>query len=139
MLLHKLVFLFFFYYSYFSVCTRLFPMIHICIRCEKHLLSFTSFISSTMRTPLFLSSKPLYTKVLLFNFFIPVIFNVQHIYCLELSTSSVGKGIPHQPDWLIQTISPNALPSISETCLDHTEQYLKALRNRQSWAVKSKF
>lgn len=93
-----------------------------------------------MRTPLFLSSKPL-TKVLLllFNFFIPVIFNVQHIYCLELSTSSVAKGIPHQPDWLIQTSSPNALPSISETCLDHTEQYLKALRNRQSWAVKSKF
>ncbi|XP_046643543.1 nose resistant to fluoxetine protein 6-like [Daphnia pulicaria] len=89
-----------------------------------------------MRTPLFLSSKPL-TKVLLFNFFIPVIFNVQHIYCLELSTSSVEKGIPHQPDWLIQTSSPNALPSkISETCLDHTEQYLKALRNRQLWAVK---
>lgn len=138
MLLHKLVFLFF-YYSYSCVCTRLYHLIYICIRCEKHLLSFTSFISSAMRTPLSLSSKPL-TKVLLFNFFIPVIFNVQHIYCLELSTSSVEKGIPHQPDWLIQTSSPNALPSkISETCLDHTEQYLKALRNRQLWAVKSKF
>jgi len=91
-----------------------------------------------MLTSLFLSSKSL-AKVLLFNCFIQVILNVKEIYCLKLSTSSVEKGISHLPDWLIQTTSPNVLPSnITEKCLYHTEQYLTALRNRQSWAAKSK-
>lgn len=31
-----------------------------------------------------------------------------------------------------------ATANISENCMQHTQEYLEALRSRQSWAVKSK-
>ena len=78
-------------------------------------------------------------KVQMFFIFIYIFLNFKQIKCL-VSTSSVQKGQQSYFDWLVQTSSPTALPSnISEKCYDHTEEYLIALRNRKSWAIKSMF
>ena len=130
------------FFSFF-VAKEIFPLtymrLYVCIRCKKHILSFILFISSIMATSLLFSFYS-HAKVLLLCFIIQFCLNVQQVYC-HITASNFEKGIPYRLslDWLVQTSSPTALSSnISQICFDHTEQYLLALRNRQSWAEKIK-
>lgn len=72
----------------------------------------------------------------------PLFFLVVSIFNVPIINGLVSQIADIRLDeWWIDSSLPtaSAAPNVSEKCLQHTQQYLTALRNRQSWAVKSKY
>lgn len=66
----------------------------------------------------------------------PVFFLVISI----LNVPKINGLVSRFDEWWIHSSVPTAsvAPDVREKCFQHTQDYLTALRNRQTWAVKSK-